>query len=167
MIIDATGLSADRRKTVMSTLQVPFYYGGTPCQAAGHTLRTKPGHCIQCDTAKIAYQLRSSATGHVYLAYSPKMGYIKVGYSRDHPQDRGLFLRNEAYGNIKDWDIKRIQHFANGAGKIEFKIHAQLESYQRSIHYYKGNDLVECREIFLCDLEHAINIFEKVCGNRG
>ncbi|WP_367394983.1 GIY-YIG nuclease family protein [Cupriavidus sp. Agwp_2] len=162
MVFDATGLSAPERKASMTALEVPFYYGGAECAAGGHSLRTKAGHCIQCDTAKIAYQLRNSAQGYVYLAHSKSTGYIKVGYSRSHPQDRGHFLRNEAYGGVKDWDIKKIQHLDKEAGRKEFLIHARLERYRKSISYQKGASLVECREIFLCDLDHALSVFVEV-----
>lgn len=167
MVFDASGLSVSERKASMTALDMLFYYGGAACAAGGHSLRTKAGHCIQCDTAKIAYQLRNSAQGYVYLAHSKSTGYIKVGYSRSHPQDRGQFLRNEAYGGIGDWDIKKIQHLDKEAGRLEFLIHAKLESYRKSISYQKGAALVECREIFSCDLNHALSVFVDVLSHRG
>lgn len=38
---------------------------GAPCQAAGHRLRTRAGHCVQCDPSKIAYQRRTEVPGDV------------------------------------------------------------------------------------------------------
>src|SRR5947208_2447587 len=38
---------------------------GSPCRARGHKLRTRPGHCAQCDPKKIAYQGRFSSPGYV------------------------------------------------------------------------------------------------------
>src|SRR5690606_552486 len=99
------------------------------CQRGGHSLRTKSGHCIQCRTSNIAYQLRSSANGYVYLAYSASTNYVKVGYSKYHPQERAEFLRNGAYGNIKDWDVKKVVKFERNAGQIEFAVHSKLEPY--------------------------------------
>ena len=120
------------------------------------------GHCIQCDTAKIAYQLRNSASGYVYLAYSKSTKLSKVGFSKHHPQDRGEFLRKEAYGNIRDWDIKNFVQLPREAGKKEFEIHAALEKFRKSITYEKNRgQFVECYEIFNCDLEIALDAFLK------
>ena len=161
-LFDGSGLSKVQRDRAMEALDKHFYYGGAACKESGHTLRTKAGHCIQCDTAKIAYQLRNSASGFVYLAHSNSTQFLKVGYSKLHPQDRGQFLRNEAYGNINDWDIKRIAELNKDAGKREFEIHAALEKYRKAITYEKTRGkFVECYEIFHCDLEIAIAEFLK------
>jgi hypothetical protein len=160
---DASGLSKDERVRVMDVLGSVFYYGGAACKSGGHTLRTKSGHCIQCDTSKIAYQMRSTASGYVYLAQSPSTNLIKIGYSKLHPQDRGEFLRREAYGGIKDWDIKRICHVEKDAGRREFLVHAALSSFNKNVAYekYRGSN-VECREIFSCDLDHALSKFNEL-----
>ena len=163
MMFDASGLSKIRREQLMTELGKYFYYGGSPCQKSGHTLRTKAGHCIQCDTAKIAYQLRSSAMGYVYLAYSPQTKFIKIGFSERDPDGRTLGINNEAYGNIRDWEIGKSIRLDKDAGKKEFEIHAKLAEFQRPISYEKTPGLfVECREIFSCDLAHAKAIFDLV-----
>jgi hypothetical protein len=165
LLFDATGLSAEERKKTMTSLEKQFYYGGAVCKTGGHSLRTKSGHCIQCDTSKIAYQQRSSASGYVYLAHSKSTNLIKVGYTKSHPQDRGKFLRDEAYGGIKDWDIKKLVELEKDAGKVEFNIHNALEQYQRPHFYEKGKgSVVECREIFSCDLNIAVDAFTKLTG---
>jgi hypothetical protein len=145
----------------MEALGTPFYYGGVSCKAAGHTLRTKPGHCIQCDTSKIAYQLRHSASGYVYIAYSGFRQYAKVGYSQAHPHERIAFLRRENYGSASDWELKDATHLEKNAGKQEFAIHALLERYRKPVTYEKyPGILVECREIFACPLPIAVAAFE-------
>lgn len=48
---------------------------GAPCQAKGHRLRTRAGHCVQCDPSKIAYQRRTEVPGDVYLAVSKSLGW--------------------------------------------------------------------------------------------
>lgn len=163
MFFDGTGLSKLMREKEMLRQEKIFYFGGSLCKKEGHSLRTKSGHCIECDTSKIAYQLRSCAKGYVYLAYSPTTKLIKVGYSGAHPQDRGAFLKNEAYGNIQDWDIKKIAFVEKDAGKTEFSIHSKLEEFQKTIKYEKNKGQhVECREIFKCDLAHALLVFESI-----
>jgi hypothetical protein len=160
-VFDGSGLSAKDRVAKMNDLGTPFYYGGAPCQAAGHTLRTKPGHCIQCDTSKIAYQLRNSASGHVYIAYSGSKQYAKVGYSQAYPNERIAFLRRENYGTASDWELKEAAHLENHAGQREFAIHALLERFRKPVTYEKYPGVfVECREIFSCPQHVAIAAFK-------
>ena len=77
------------REAQMDALELSLYFGGAACAKGGHTLRTKAGHCIQCDTSKIAYQLRHSASGYVYLAYSQSKKLTKVGFTKNHPRTSG------------------------------------------------------------------------------
>lgn len=138
-----------------------FYFGGALCRAGGHTLRTKSGHCIQCDTSKISFQLRSAAAGYVYLAHSPQTGLVKVGFSEADPDARTSWIKQEGYGNIRDWEIVRSLKLESGAGRTEFAIHAALAEFQHPVIYRKTATLtVECREIFKCTLEIAKRAFE-------
>lgn len=163
LVFDASGYSRADRALIMEREGKLFYFGDALCKKAGHSLRTKSGHCIQCNTSNIAYQLRSSATGFVYLAFSPSTKFVKVGYSKHHPQERAEFLRNEAYGNLRDWDVKRVVRFEKNAGRVEFSIHAKLEPYLRPVVYKRANgQIVECREIFCCDLELAKREFDAI-----
>ena len=163
LLFDASGYTKSQRIAVMEAEGKLFYFGDALCKSAGHSLRTKAGHCIQCDTSKIAFQLRSSATGYVYLAYSPSTKYVKVGYSKYHPQERAELLRNEAYGNIRDWDVKRVVKFERDAGRMEFSIHARLEPYLKPISCKRKNgEVIECREIFCCELDVAKHTFDEL-----
>lgn len=161
-VFDGSGLRAKDRVAKMDALGTPFYYGGAACQAAGHTLRTKPGHCIQCDTSKIAYQLRHSASGHVYIAYSASRQFAKVGYSQAHPNDRITFLRRECYGTASDWELKDTVLLDRHAGQREFAIHALLERHRKPVVYEKYPGVfVECREIFSCPQHVAMAAFNE------
>lgn len=153
------------RDVEMEALDLYFYFGGSPCQKGGHSLRTKAGHCIQCDHAKIAYQLRSSAAGYVYLAYSKKNSLVKVGFTKNMPQERVVFLIKENYANSNDWSLKRSIKYDKDAGKKEFEIHSYLEKYLFPISYEKNKgQLIICREVFSCTLDIALNAFSKVTG---
>jgi hypothetical protein len=149
------------REAQMDALELSLYFGGAACAKGGHTLRTKAGHCIQCDTSKIAYQLRHSAAGYVYLAYSQSKKLSKVGFTKSHPQERAEFLRKEQYANASDWTIKKMAKFEKDAGRREFAIHSHLERYLKPVTYekYKGQ-MVECKEVFSCDLDVAIKAFD-------
>jgi len=155
LAVDAGHLSKGAREAFMNESGHKFYYGGPPCKAAGHTLRSKAGHCIQCDTSKIAYQLRSSATGYVYLANSERKGFIKIGFSEVDPYNRVTWLQTSAYGDVNDWEIKRSIKIRQDAGKCEFAIHAALEKWRKPIKYQKNGEDVECREIFACTFAEA------------
>lgn len=160
MVFDGSGLRAKDRVAKMDALGTPFYYGGAPCQAAGHTLRTKPGHCIQCDTSKIAFQLRHSASGYVYMAYSKSRQFAKVGYSQKHPDARVAFLCRENYGNASDWELKVTKFLDQKAGEREFAIHALLDHFRKPVTYEKAKGVLgECREIFSCPQNIALKAF--------
>ena len=162
-VFDGSGLRAKERIAMMDALGTPFYYGGAKCQASSHTLRTKPGHCIQCDTSKIAFQLRHAASGHVYVAYSDSRKYAKVGYSQAHPDERIAFLRREAYGTASDWQLKTTRYLETHAGRREFEIHARLEQFRKPVIYEKSPGVfAECREIFSCSLQVAITAYKDV-----
>lgn len=155
LVVDAGNLSKSAREKFMNESGHKFYYGGAACKAAGHTLRSKAGHCIQCDTSNIAYQLRSSAAGYVYLAHSPRNGFVKIGFSEIDPYSRVIWLQSSAYGDVNDWNIKRSVKILKDAGKCEFEIHAALEKWRKPIVYKKNGEAVECREIFSCQLSEA------------
>jgi hypothetical protein len=59
---------------------------GAPCGDAGHRLRTRAGHRVQCDPKKLAFQARHSAEQYVYIAGSVSDGLIKIGTCKDVPQ---------------------------------------------------------------------------------
>lgn len=163
-IFDASNTTSKiDREAQMKSLELLFYYGGAPCKTAGHTLRTRAGHCIQCDTSRIAYQMRHSASGFVYLAYSKSKQLAKVGFTKNSPQCRAEILRNEHYANASDWAIKQKFKFEKDAGKKEFAIHSLLEAYWTQLTYEKSRGCkVECREVFSCSQEVATKAFEDV-----
>lgn len=147
----------------MKELELSFYFGQSACRIGGHTLKTRAGHCIQCHTSKIAYQLRSSASGYVYLAYSQSKKLAKVGFTKNPPKERAELLSREQYATAADWEIRKLVKFDKDAGKKEFAIHSRLEGYLKPVAYekYKGQ-MVECREVFNCPLEVAAKVFDEV-----
>jgi hypothetical protein len=52
---------------------------GNECRKGGHRLRTRAGHCLQCDPKKISFQQRHSGKGYVYIAGSMSGRLIKIG----------------------------------------------------------------------------------------
>jgi hypothetical protein len=133
-------------KPIMEELGAILVTGTSPCQAAGHTIRTRAGHCAQCDTARIAFQRRYSSPGFVYVAVSTKQGLYKVGSSTDVVK-RLKTLNHYGYGGATDWNLID-QVFSESAGELEFRVHAQLEQFRCPVGYQREGSWVECREIF-------------------
>lgn len=74
------------------------------CRAAGHRIRTRAGHCFQCDPLKLVYQIRHSTSGYVYIAGTLAGRLIKIGTAKDIPQ-RERQLRAEGYAGFSDWVV--------------------------------------------------------------
>ena len=166
-ILDASGLTKRDREIAMTNIGANFYYSDSLCQKAGHALRTKAGHCIQCFTSKIAFQGRSSASGYVYLARAVRDKLIKIGYSSAHPADRIQYLNREAYGGVSDWDLREFVYMVSDAGRTEFLIHSILERDRANAIYTNQKGIVvECKEIFACSLDRALNAFATATQNR-
>jgi len=84
-VFDATGMGPSKYSTVMKDLGMVVAYGVTPCGKAGHRLKTRSGHCVQCKTANLAFQARFDDPGEVYVARSAKQNILKVGTSSTRP----------------------------------------------------------------------------------
>jgi hypothetical protein len=81
-LFDASGLKRQQYQVIMEQENKKFAFGVDPC-SNGHALRTRAGHCIQCNTARIAFERRHSATGQVYIAGSLKGQSIKIGFTKE------------------------------------------------------------------------------------
>jgi hypothetical protein len=77
---------------------------GSRCNAAGHRLRSRRGHCLQCDTSKLGYQAHYAEERYVYIAGSRSARFIKIGNCRDTAQ-RERQMCSERYGGVGDWDF--------------------------------------------------------------
>ena len=87
---------------------------GVTCKL-GHRLRTRSGHCAQCDTSKLAYQKRHRKNGYVYVAHSALLKAVKVGFSTDDFVREGK-INFDAYGGVSDWKlVLRIKAAEGGA----------------------------------------------------
>lgn len=159
-VFNGAGLSRSTIQSEMERLEFGYYYGGATCNR-GHQLRNKSGHCIQCDTRRIAFQNRSSKGGYLYIAQSPSKKLIKIGSSQSDPLIRIGHLNNLRYGQLIDLRIQRSIYVPERAGRTEFLIHTRLERHQVKRTYWRDGTEVECRELFNCSIEYAIEIFER------
>ena len=158
-VFDATGLRKKDYRQAMKKLGKNFAIGVTPCKKKQHTLRTRAGHCAQCNAARIAFQKRHSETLYVYVAGSNKLRAIKVGVCNE-PSIRQQSLRELDYGGSNDWNIVFYVKVKN-AGLIEFMAHKTLNIFAKPTKHIKEGKEVHCLETFSCSAKIAIESIEK------
>jgi T5orf172 domain len=133
---------------------------GTRCAAAGHRLRTRAGHCVQCDPKKLSYQQRYSAKQYVYIAVSSANNLIKIGTCVDCDQ-REKQLRAERYGNCGDWRMVDYVHVEN-AGEVEHRARSLLSEYAVVRSYVKDGVYQDGIELLKCTSEQALEALRAV-----
>ncbi|RWJ74665.1 MAG: GIY-YIG nuclease family protein [Mesorhizobium sp.] len=127
---------------------------GTACSAKGHRLRTRSGHCAQCDTAKLGYQKRHNTEGYIYIAGSKSAKLLKVGTCVDIEQRRKN-LRHQAYGNVTDWEMLFTAKVDAG-GRIEGDALARLSKYKVVRMYEKDGRKQEAAEMLKTSFSVAL-----------
>lgn len=147
-IFDAKGYSKSDYHFLMKQQGKIVAFNVTPCKLNGHTLRTRNGHCIQCDPARIEFQKRYDYSGIIYIAGSKNGSVLKVGYSK------GIDIRSESinrtkYAGYEDWEIV-FGIFSPNAGEIETQIKPQLVQYNISLRYEHDNSMQIASEIYTC-----------------
>ncbi|MGH8123694.1 MAG: GIY-YIG nuclease family protein [Rudaea sp.] len=125
-----------------------FAFNTSPCGSYGHRMRTRAGHCIQCDTKKIAFIRRHYEQAYIYIAGSRRSRVIKIGCSA-HPWERQNLINQLGYGGISDWRMVYYGRYEN-AGKVEFAVHRMLSQYSSPRSYMREYLQVDCREVFAC-----------------
>jgi hypothetical protein len=121
---------------------------GTRCGNGGHRLRTRAGHCVQCDPKKLAFEARHSAEQYVYIAGSVSEKLIKIGTCKNVPQ-RERQVRAERYGGVGDWNVIFSVKVRN-AGDVEHQARSKLcrhivvRSYWKDGFEQRGIELLQC-----------------------
>jgi T5orf172 domain len=138
----------------MSSLQQWVAYGVSPCREAGHELRVRSGHCVQCKPANLSYLRRYDEDGEVYVAGSASGRVVKVGTSANS-EERVGHLNSYVYGGQSDWQrlfVTRVQN----AGRVEADAQQALAAHAAIGQYFKDGAYIECRELFACSSGVAI-----------
>ncbi len=121
---------------------------GATCKRGGHRLRTRAGHCIQCDPKKLAFEARHSAEQYVYIAGSLSTRLLKIGTCK-HIWQRESQLRAEGYGGASDWNVI-FSIKVKRAGEIEHRARSRISQYVIAKPYWKdgleqiGIELLQC-----------------------
>ena len=155
-VFDWRGVNRHKARAIMKSSGKVLALGAA-CNEAGHRLRTRAGHCVQCDPAKISYQSRKTSRATLYAAESRDEGVFKIGISQD-PTKRIGALKKEKYGGMSDWTLVMARELRN-AGQSESGIHQSLHAYSVTGEYYKGDHLQSAKEIFRCSLENVKKAF--------
>ena len=158
-VYDATGLPAKKWKQNMRELDMLVAIGVSPCEKSGHRVRTRAGHCAQCNTHALAFLKRFEEENYIYLAVSKGSGLLKIGVTGDLV-DRESALNQSGYGEISDWKITD-NRYCDNAGEVEHRAHCLLSEYRVSRSYEKEGYLVDCQEIFNCSQNKAIYAIKK------
>lgn len=166
LLYDAKGQAmSSSLESKMKSLGKVFAYNSTPCQSFGHTIRTRSGHCIQCDTAKIAFILRAVSFGCIYIAGSQKGNWMKVGVTSSK-EVREESINREKYGNLDDWEVLFSGKCLN-VGTVENNVHQILRGYAEVVRYIHDNHDQKTKELFRCGYNKAKNALDQVLQEGG
>jgi hypothetical protein len=133
---------------------------GSKCRSAGHRLRSRRGHCVQCDASKLGYQARYRADQYVYIAGSRSSKLIKIGTCGNLEQ-RERQVRAERYASAGDWRF--IFHVkVSRAGEIEDLAQSRLSRYSVMRSYWKNGVMQDGVELFKCSFSQAKNALMEV-----
>jgi hypothetical protein len=154
-VFDATNQKREVYRKSMKALEKLIAINATPCSKYGHTIRTRNGHCCQCNTASIAYIKRHYADGYVYIVGSQEKKVLKVG-STNNIKNRVNSLNFENYASINDWELI-LYYKCNNIGLIETEAHSKLNKFQIEKIYTKNGRTQIAYEIFDCSYDTCKN----------
>jgi hypothetical protein len=154
-IFDAANQKREVYRKSMKALEKLIAINATPCSKYGHTIRTRNGHCCQCNTASIAYIKRHYADGYVYIVGSQEKKVLKVG-STNNIKNRVNSLNFENYASINDWELI-LYYKCNNIGLIETEAHNKLNKFQIEKIYTKNGRTQIAYEIFDCSYDTCKN----------
>jgi hypothetical protein len=116
------------------------------CTNGGHRLKTRSGHCAQCDTSKLARQTRYNTPGSVYIAGSLQTKLLKIGSTDDVEQRARTLQYERGYGAAPDWKLLFHARVAK-KGEVEGAALRSLNAYKVARHYVKNGAPQEAVEL--------------------
>lgn len=157
-VYDGRGQAKERRaaaaKEAGKHLVLAGVIGRGDCRRKGHRLRTRAGHCIQCNPLNIVYQKREDTPGYVYIAGSLSGRVIKIGTTGDLNQ-RENRMRAEGYGGSKDWIILASVYVSKG-GEFERAASSRVKGNRVYRTYFKDGIEQGAVELHLCSFSEAL-----------
>ena len=157
-VFDASSyLKSSDWKFAMRAQGKNYAFGVEPCRKAQHSLKSRSGHCIQCNPQSISQRRQYRAPGLVYVAGSKRMGWIKIGMVEGGTGELGKRVKElniVRYGGAGDWEVVATVK-SPMAGEFESKIHGRLKEHSVTAYYDRADGRHKCREIFSCKLSDA------------
>ncbi len=160
---DAKGLTKAEYRAKMKPDGKIIAFNVSPCQKEGHTLRTRSGHCAQCNTAHLGFQKRNDDAGFVYIAGTKEGKLIKVGFTSG-VEIRSESLNRTKYGGFSDWEILFAISCVN-AGELENKIKKELGKYSVSKIYEHDSKKQKTDEIYRCSYSKSKEKLKEIIKN--
>lgn len=159
-VFDGRPLSSGNERGRLAKKAAKLFVLRDPSRSkCGHRLTTRKGHCIQCDTAKIAYAKRHDEPAFVYIAGSLGLRGIKIGVTQDIEQ-RLANLNSQAYAGLKDWEMLFYVFFFR-AGAVETTAQEKLSGSSISRTTFKDGRNQETKEVFNCSFQEAYQAVAK------
>ncbi len=146
-VYDGSGMRRSDAQAAAKKVGAILISGASPCKAEGHRLRTRKGHCAQCNIIAVDKLKRYYSSGYVYIAFSGELNSCKVGSTTDL-KERLKRLRGSSYGGVADWVIYNAIN-VDSAALIEGQLHLKLDGFKASGEYYfDGQDFRYPRELY-------------------
>jgi hypothetical protein len=167
-IFDAAGIQRKDFMLEMAATDKWIAIGTNPCTKAGHTMKTRSGHCPQCDTKQLGFLTRFDETGEVYIAQSKSGKLLKIGFSAN-AESRLPGLNSYAYGGVADWKMMFVLP-CKKANRVETVAHGLIAQHRVPLPaptYFKEGREVECRELFVCRYSVAESAVRQAIANVG
>jgi hypothetical protein len=159
-VFNGRGMPKTKRESAARHLGKAVILTDVACAKGGHFLRNRSGHCVQCDTSKLAYQKRYREKQTIYIAGSQSSQLLKVGVTAN-PSDRHQQMNDQAYGGYSDWQFL-FQVIVPDAGKVESQVLKELSRYQADGEYLKDGKTQTAREILSAPIQQVYQTLAKV-----
>ena len=154
-VFDGRALTREKCAAEAKRLNMPLVIG-SPCAKGGHRLRTRAGHCAQCNPANLGYQARHTEKSAVYVAYSAVNKISKIGVSNEI-EIRESKINRDGYAGATDWEVL-FSIVVNEAGRVETAAQVKLARYLINTIYQKDRSKDQMsKEAFACGPLRAVN----------
>lgn len=164
-VFNATGMKRAQYAAIMKSLGSHVAIGVTPCSGKRHMMRNRSGHCVMCTPMYLTFQKRHEEEAQIYVASSKRSSLIKIGIAKD-AHERLKQINYYGYGGISDWEISYAKTVKN-AGKVEAESQKRIGNKKLNVVYERDGEYVDCREIFNCDTNLAIQTVKQAISVYG
>ena len=145
-VYDGRGQSQGERETAAKQGGFDVILGARCTKPDAHRLKTRSHHCAQCETSRLARQLRHNAPGYVYIAGSLQTRLLKIGIAADIEQRARTLQYETGYGSAPDWTFLFHAKVAK-KGEVETAALRSLNAFKVVRPYVKNGAQQEAAEL--------------------